>query len=295
MSLIEKPGIYAGMLDTQYHADPCPEPSLSRSLVSLLVERTPRHAWQGHPRLNPNYAEENEEEEKFNLGSAFHTALLSRGAKIHVVDAADWRTNAAKAERADARARGETPLLVSQAERVMAMVEAVREQLPDFGLGHLFTADAGLAEQVVAWNDPVAGWCRCMLDWMDKDTFTVTDLKSTSLAINAATLGRHCSNMLYEVQQAFYSDGVTQLLPDLKGRLKFRFLFVEDKPPFAIMPVILPGDAIAKGEEYVRRAKHLWAASKASNKWPRFSGTDVAVEYPPWATAEFSAYDESGE
>ena len=35
----------------EYHADPCPAPSLSRSIAKLLVERSPAHAYAAHPRL----------------------------------------------------------------------------------------------------------------------------------------------------------------------------------------------------------------------------------------------------
>jgi hypothetical protein len=46
----------AGIHDTtavDYHADPCPEPSLSAHIAALLCARSPRHAWAAHPKLNP--------------------------------------------------------------------------------------------------------------------------------------------------------------------------------------------------------------------------------------------------
>ena len=46
-------GLHLGVIEAEYHADPAPEPSLSRSLAHTLLTRSPRHAWQAHPRLNP--------------------------------------------------------------------------------------------------------------------------------------------------------------------------------------------------------------------------------------------------
>ena len=36
----------------EYHADPCPTPSLSSGIARVLWANTPMHAWFKHPRLN---------------------------------------------------------------------------------------------------------------------------------------------------------------------------------------------------------------------------------------------------
>src|SRR5258708_2254328 len=53
---ITAPGIY-DLDDDDYHQDPAPEPSLSSSIVKLLDQQTPAHAYAAHPRLNPQFAE----------------------------------------------------------------------------------------------------------------------------------------------------------------------------------------------------------------------------------------------
>ncbi len=123
-----RPGIHDGVPMDVYQADPCETPSLSSGIASLLLTRSPRHAWTRHPRLNPQQTRS--EEAKFDLGTCAHELFL-RGLDIaHVVDSDSWRTNAAKDERDQARADGLVPLLVKDYTRVQEMVEAIRSQLP---------------------------------------------------------------------------------------------------------------------------------------------------------------------
>src|SRR5260221_5320495 len=55
-AMIDTPGLY-DIADADYHADCCAVPSLSSSIVKLLDQQTPLHAWQAHPRLNPRFEE----------------------------------------------------------------------------------------------------------------------------------------------------------------------------------------------------------------------------------------------
>ena len=46
--MIGKAGIYTLSAEA-YHADPCPEPSLSASIANVLLQRSPAHARIQHP------------------------------------------------------------------------------------------------------------------------------------------------------------------------------------------------------------------------------------------------------
>lgn len=284
--LIDKPGIYQDFPEDAYHADPLPEASASRSIIQAIALRTPRHAFIAHPRLDPNF-ERKPDDDKFNMGNAGHKAILSRGKGVIVGDFPDYKTKAAQEWKKAAKEAGLVPLLEEQAKRVEAMRAAVFEQLPEHGLEHLFNRDFGRAEVVAAWVDPVAGWSRLMADWLEKD-LTITDIKVTEVDdFTPDGLGRHMSNMKYEVIHAWYERGILNLFPELEGRFKYRFLFVEAKPPFSIMPIILPNDAIAKGRATVALGVERWAQAKASGKWPRYTGGDRIADYPPWSVAEY--------
>lgn len=284
-----EPGLHIEFPEAQYHADPCPEPSASRSILKLIHERTPKHAFFGHPRLNPDY--EKKDDSKFDLGSACHATLLKRGRNIVEVAAQDWRTDKAKSVRDAARAANKIPLLTEQVERVDAMNTAILAQLPDFGLERLFNPDFGQPEVMAVSVDPVGGYTRILIDWLEKD-LTIWDLKTTDVALSPETIGRHMSGMGYEWQDATYKRVLETLYPELAGRVKFNFLFVEAKPPHIILPVRLPNDAIAKGKANVEAAMRKWAECKKSGKWPGFSGDIQTAEYPPWSIAEYQEVSE---
>ena len=72
--MIDRPGIYE-LSAEEYHADPCPTPSLSSSIARTLLASSPHHAWWEHPRFNPGRVRE--EDEKFDLGTAAHALDFS--------------------------------------------------------------------------------------------------------------------------------------------------------------------------------------------------------------------------
>lgn len=293
MTIITAPGLYADpAIRAAYHSDPLPEPSLSRSVARIIANRTPAHARIAHPRLNPDY--QPYEASKFDLGSAAHALILKEGAAIEVIDAADWRTNAAKDARDYARAAGKTPMLRHQYEETVACVDEVRAQLPAFGLGDILSPEHGQSEVVAAWNDPVAGWCRVMFDRLMSD-LTIWDFKFTGIELTDESLSRHMAGMGYEFQHAFYERGIENLYPDLKGRVKFGFVFCEIKPPFAILPVRLSNAAVAKGRAGVQVACERWAMAKATEVWPAYEGDVRVIEYPPWSIAEWAGDIENGD
>jgi len=283
--MITTPGLYTdAAIRAAYHSDPCQEISLSRSVAKTIASRTPAHAFVAHPRLNPDY--EPYEASKFDVGSAAHTLILKEGNAIEIIDADDWRTKAAKDARDFARAAGKTPMLRHQYIETASCVAKVRAQLPSFGLGDILSPDHGQSEVVAAWNDPVAGWCRVMFDRIMAD-LTIWDFKFTGIDLTDESLSRHMAGMGYEFQHAFYERAITELYPEMRGRVKFGFVFCEIKPPFAIMPVRLSNAAVAKGRAAVQVACERWRDAKASGEWPAYAGGVRVIDYPPWAIAEW--------
>ena len=57
---VTAPGLYR-MTEAAYHADPCPAPSLSRSIAETLILESPEHAFAAHPRLTKPDEEDEEE------------------------------------------------------------------------------------------------------------------------------------------------------------------------------------------------------------------------------------------
>jgi hypothetical protein len=110
-----------------YHADPCPAPSLTASIANILINESPAHARAAHPRLNPNFVRA--EESRFELGTVLHQLILEGIDNAHVVHADSWRTAAAKEARDEARAHGRVPLLAAQYDEAKRAVDAAQEQI----------------------------------------------------------------------------------------------------------------------------------------------------------------------
>ena len=97
---IDKPGIY-DISAEEYHNDPCPTPSLSASIVKVVADETPLHAWTLHPKLNPNF--ERKEEDKFVIGTVAHSLMLRDPKNFAILDFDTYQSKAAKEARDAAR------------------------------------------------------------------------------------------------------------------------------------------------------------------------------------------------
>ena len=103
-----KPGFHSITPDN-YHADQHSDKgaSLNSGTIKTMLTKSPRHAWESHPRLNPNYVRS--DERKFDLGKIAHDLLLRDGAFLEVVEADSYRTKVAKEARAAALDAGRIP------------------------------------------------------------------------------------------------------------------------------------------------------------------------------------------
>ena len=109
--MINTPGIYE-IPATEYHADPCPEPSLSASVARTLIDRSPLHAWMQHPRMAGQQDRESQAT-RMSLGTAAHCGNPSGRLGLHRVSS--MPTASARKRREKQRDRiiesGGTPLL----------------------------------------------------------------------------------------------------------------------------------------------------------------------------------------
>jgi hypothetical protein len=271
-------GIFAIPSDA-YHADPAEVPSLSASIASIICSRSPAHARAAHPRLNPEHAEI--QEERFDIGKAAHAILLEGQVAVEVIEAPDWRTNAAKDARDQARANGKIPLLAKVMFEVDAMVAAAAVQLAEHGARPtLFTS--GKAEQTLVWDEPGGVVCRARLDWLRDDLAAIDDLKTTSRSANPEAYSKALFGVGGDIQAAMYIRGVQEL----EGRTPdFRWCVIETSPPYALS-VIAPGpDVLTIGRKKVEYAIDVWRRCMASGEWPGYPSQVCFAELP--------AYEES--
>lgn len=281
---VTEPGIYA-MPAVTYHADPCPEPSLSCSVAKVIVSSSVAHARVCHPRLNPGGVLE-DEREKFDVGTAAHALLLEGDAGVAVCDFPDWRTNAAKEQRDKARADGRTPLLRKVWADVVAMVGSARAQLARHTDGGALMFQGGEPERTLIWRDDEFGgvWCRARLDWLRPLTdqiagFDIDDFKTTGGSANPEDWSRTLFQQNFDLQVAWYLRGL-KAVTGLEGT--FRFAVQETYPPFALSVVSLAPSAMVIAEKKVLYALEAWTMALTRNKWSGYPQRVCYARIPPW-------------
>lgn len=272
-------GIYTIPAD-EYHADPAEEPSLSRSVASILCHSSPAHARAAHPKLNPDM--ERVDKVSFDIGTTAHALLLQGEDVAVVVDAPDWRTKDAREQRDAARALGHVPLLAKDWQRVHEIVAAAREQLAQVDADPPLFQD-GKPEQSIIWQEQGVT-CRARLDWLHNDYAAIDDLKTDARSANPDTWTRRMfdNDKGYDMQARFYQRGVkalTGIEPE------FRFVIVETTPPYAISVVSLAPSAQEIADAKIDYALKCWRRCLDTGRWPAY---DTRIAY-----AELPGYEEA--
>jgi hypothetical protein len=268
-----KPGIH-NIDEAAYHADPCPEPSLSSSIATTMIDESPIHAWTKHPKLNPDY--EAEERGIFDIGSAAHAIVLEGRDMIEVIDAPDWRTKAAKESRDAARDNGMIPLLERDDKNVRAMVDAFYQQVR--GIPALADAMKSFeAERTIVWQERGI-WCRCRPDILPSAGPLLLDYKTTG---GSAHPQAWASSRLYEgpdIQAEFYLRGCRAV--GIKKR-QMVFIVQETKPPFALSAVSPTPEGMDAARHSVDRAMDMWRRCLERDSWPGFP-SEIFYAEPSW-------------
>lgn len=276
---ITEPGAYQ-MSAIEYHADPCPEPSLSSSIANLILDASPLHAWTAHPRLNPAWKPA-PHSPRLALGTACHALLLGVANHLCIVDADSYLTKAAQMERDDAILQGLVPVLEPQAERAQLIAEKAREQLRQRELAEL--ADGkGDAEVTIAARDAYGTWLRSRLDWWSPDRRVLVDYKTYAGYASPERCATHAAGMGYDVQDAFYQRAVAAAFPELAGRLSFRLVVQEIDEPFALSVIEISEADRHVAQRKVATAIETWNACREANRWPAYPAGVQRVTLPEW-------------
>jgi hypothetical protein len=273
------------MTAEDYHSGATDEPSLSASIAKILLQQSPLHDWYAHPRLNPQY--EPTHTDRFDLGTAAHALLLEGerfSERVATIDAADWRTNAAKTHKAAAREAGYVPLLESDWRRVIEMVNAVRDQLSARDDDPPLFAD-GKPEQTLIWRENGV-LCRARLDWLHDDLRTVDDLKTSGQSANPVDYSRRTFwSIGADVQARFYARGIKALTGDYPA---FRFCVIETTAPFCLSVLDLAPSTVELADQKIDRALELWKRCLESGEFPGYPSGIASVEVT-WQEADHLA------
>ena len=264
----------------EYLADPNPEPSFDSGTAWTLITRSPRHAWHGHPRLNP--AGVSDRSNAMDLGCACHAMFLEHDqSRIVVVEAEDWRTKAAKEERDQAYAEGKIPLLTEQFETAKAIVEqsflalARCEEVQELAPVKVLP----ITEQVCLWQEGET-WCKARPDFVSGDYKVVLNYKTTKASADPASFG---TGMLirsgYHVQAYHHARGV---FSDTGVNPACVWLVQETDPPYAASILGMSPALQALAESQWKYALGVWRNCIQSGHWPGYPDRVCWVEPKPW-------------
>ena len=253
------PGIYPGITNRDYHADP----ALGSTSLKTLATRTPAHYQhdQAHPKSS----------DAFNIGTVAHSLILEQDETGVVVIDVEAKRGKAWTENADyAEAQGKIALTSKEWAQVKGMRDSVmRHEIA----GKLFTGHK--AEQSVFWDEDGL-MLKCRPDaWKPG---LLIDLKTCASA-DPNEFGKVAHSFGYHQSAAHYIDGVKAATGE---ELAFHFVLVEKTDPYLVSVVELDWEAVNIGRGLNERAKRIYRECVESNTWPGYPASEP-VSLPMYA------------
>lgn len=266
---ITKPGLYPDLGDADYRAH---HDWLSVSgAKKLLPPSCPAKfkATLGVEEHKPQY----------DVGKAFHAAVLGDGPEVVVWDGDSWRSGDARAFRDAAYERGAVPLLATEAAVISAMAASVRDHET---AKHLFVGGAG--EVSAFWVDEATGVkCKARFDYLPEKQpgrrLIVPDLKS-AVSADPGEFSRAAARYGYVMQQIHYSSALRHL--GIDDDPAFLFVVVEkDHPHLVNVGQFADEDDIKATAAALDKALRLYRDCTETDTWPGWPGvTDLTL--PTW-------------
>ncbi len=285
------PPCFIDDMDEQvYHADPCQTPSLSASIATKIVTQSPLHGYMAHPKLG-NYREDASPE--MDVGTMIHASLLGQTLNVTLIDAKDFRTNAAKQSRDDALEAGSIPVLAHKYEDLLIVSKEIGPALTDKNIDL-----TGKSERVAIWQEETPSGlilCRGMMDHTileETPRPIVYDLKTCHSA-HPEAVRKHITAYGYDIQRAAYLSAIEKIYPDLAGRVLYQWVFIEILPPEAPKRVIITvaeasGSMRELGERRWQTACNTWAYCLKTDHWPDYSSVVLQVEARNWELEQYT-------
>jgi len=295
MHKITKPGIYRDFPVADYFADPAPAPSLTQSLAKILIEQSPLHAYQAHPRLGLRSADE-DDGDKYDkakaIGNAAHALMLGRGKALAVEDFPDFRSKDAKVFKAAAIEAGKEPILQKHHEIALQMVVRAHEQLAHIkDCTHIGDPIQGDAEVVIA-NCEDGLWLRSMIDWITCDLRDVVDFKTSGQSVSPYATGKLMASAGWHIQAAMHERILDEIDPDGAGRRRFLYVAQEQYEPFALTVNQIGEAALTFGRKQLSYAVDIWRNCVERDRWPAYPPRIIIPELPGWHGNNWLAREE---
>lgn len=284
--------IINGMPEALYHKDPTPvlegfaqSASLSSSMACSIMEETEEEAFLGNRRLNPDWKDRQSAE--MDLGTIAHEIVLLGSNKVYEVAPVDaWRTNEAKAIKANIEGRGLIALNETTAPRLLGDVKTMQERLHDYLGRHRDYPGLmmkGKGEQSgFAFDGKI--WNRARFDWLD-DNYPdlVVDYKTTGISFDNWEKNQLWGGGKY-MQNPHY-----RKVFDLCTGQKSRFIFVVQRTvaPFHVKIYEMDRSFQEEVEARYTEARKRFVNCLTTGQWRGLPPYTSHSYPPPWVTQKW--------
>ena len=264
-------GLVRGLSNADYHA----RPELSKSrLPDFMVVPANYYGLYLDPNRPPSSAETIGQ----RAGTLLHTLALEPETfdeRYAIGPSVNRNTKEWKSFEASLP-QGVTALKSGEYNEGRMQAESLRRHSE---IGELLSS--GFAEASIFWVDAETGVrCRCRPDWLHEtpEGWIVLDLKTGPAAPWA--FGSQVARMSYEVQDAFYSEGIS--IATGKPVIAFVFGVVETSSPCLSMCGMIDEAGRESGQRKTRKALQDFARCVEKNEWPGYEGVQ-SISLPRYA------------
>lgn len=275
------------MPEDVYHADPCPEPSLSSGMAQALIEKTEEEAMLENQRLNPDY--EPRQSDAMDFGNIAHQMILLGEECFEVAPYDSWRKNDAKAAREDIKSRGLIALNESTksiVDDVLKMRDSLRRQLDDHRDFPGLMAD-GAGEQSGFAKDSSGIWHRARFDWLDeKFPDVIVDYKTTGIGFEQWEKGQLWAEGKY-MQNPHYRNVLDLIRGKNAPPSKFIWVVQQVKKPYHVRVFEIDDGYMSMVEARYNLAKLKFAHCLKTGKWRGQPPHTYHSFPPPWVESRW--------
>lgn len=254
-----------------FYATPWDKPYLTPSIAGVLLTKSPAHARLACPYFK-EYAPK-AATPAMQFGTLVDELVLGNAERVYVIDAPDYKTKAARADRFAALEAGDIPALMPDYERAVTIAAYIDQKLTENGI------DLGKCDlrRRLFWNSA------CVSLSGEPDVVShdyapplVVDIKTTALVPTADNWTRHVAGMGYDIQAAAYCE---RLNTDV-----FFWLVAEVNPPHSVVLHRATPTLLASGQRRWDEAKRIWGECIAADSWP--CPDDGEIDPAPWMISD---------
>lgn len=256
--------IIRGMPEREYRA----RPEISQSQLKAFRLPTPAHA--EHDLATPS----DEDKDCLIAGHALHSIILENRVIHAAMPECDGRTKEGKAIKAAFHAANEGKLIVSFA--LGAMIDGMAAGIMRNGEARAVLADRLETEVSIFWDG-----MKARLDAVCP--LGVIDLKSCRKLLTARNFSAQIEEFGYHIQAAHYLEAAAVAGLPCED---FRFICVENFPPFCCRVFRLSHLSIEIGKIELERLRKLYFECKESGDYPGYPEVDQEIELPGWKLRE---------